>query len=60
MSSSLPYWHSVILDRVVYHTERLLAAQDMGDAGAADAHAVVLEELVFLREALGIEVLADN
>jgi len=32
----------------------------MGDAGAADAHAVVLEELVFLREALGIEVLADN
>ena len=54
MTDSRPHWQEVILDRIDSHRSGMHNAQILEDFGAVDAHAFVLEELLYLCEALGI------
>ena len=57
MTDSLPYWQEVILDRIDSHRLGMQNAQILEDKGEVDAHASALEELQYLCDALGIDVI---
>ena len=55
-STGAPYWQEVILDRIDSHRLGMQNAQILEDFGEVDAHAFALEELRYLCDALGIDV----
>ena len=57
MTDSLPYWQEVILDRIDSHRLGMQNAQILEDFGEVDAHASALEELQYLCDALGIDII---
>ena len=56
-STGAPYWQEVILDRIDSHRLGMQNAQILEDFGEVDAHAFALEELRYLCDALGIDVI---
>ena len=56
-STGAPWWQEVILDRIDSHRLGMQNAQILEDFGEVDAHAFALEELRYLCDALGIDVI---
>ena len=56
-STGAPWWQEVILDRIDSHRLGMQNAQILEDFGEVDAHASALEELQYLCDALGIDVI---
>ena len=56
-STGAPFWQEVILDRIDSHRLGMQNAQILEDFGEVDAHAFALEELQYLCDALGIDVI---
>ena len=56
-STGAPWWQEVILDRIDSHRLGMQNAQILEDFGEVDAHAFALEELQYLCDALGIDVI---
>ena len=56
-STGAPYWQEVILDRIDSHRLGMQNAQILEDFGEVDAHAFALEELRYLCDALGIDII---
>ena len=56
-STGAPYWQEVILDRIDSHRLGMQNAQILEDFGEVDAHAFALEELQYLCDALGIDII---
>jgi len=50
-----PWWSEVILDRIDHHRLAQHNAKLLEDYDSADAHAIALEELMFLCGALGVD-----
>ena len=56
-STGAHYWQEVILDRIDSHRLGMQNAQILEDFGEVDAHAFALEELRYLCDALGIDII---
>jgi hypothetical protein len=59
MTDSLPYWQEVILDRIDSHRSGMHDSQVLQDIDGVDAHAIALEELEYICNALGIVFIND-
>ena len=53
-STGAPWWQEVILDRIDSHRSGMYDSQVLQDIDGVDAHAIALEELEYLCDALGI------
>lgn len=56
-STGAPYWQEVILDRIDSHRSGMYDSQVLQDIDGVDAHAIALEELEYLCDALGIDII---
>ena len=56
-SSVAPWWQELILDMIDSHRLGMQNAQILEDFGEVDAHAFALEELQYICDSLGIDVL---
>ena len=59
MTDSRPYWQEVILDRIDSHRSGMHDSQVLQDIDGVDAHAIALEELEYICNALGIVFIND-
>ena len=56
-STGAPWWQEVILDRIDSHRSGMYDSQVLQDIDGVDAHAIALEELEYLCDALGIDII---
>ena len=56
-STGATWWQDVILDRIDSHRSGMHDSQVLQDIDGVDAHAIALEELEYLCDALGIDII---